>query len=367
MADVKRKFDDDDVDLKDIDADIGSDEDSDSDVPDENMEIPQGSPSLWLVKVPKSLMEKWMTVDQGGVPLGVMRVAKSQPSSKDTHKIRISLPENPQFDTTGESKEYIFNMPQTPVLNQFAFGDKVKRLEDGQPAPKKARSTQLMGKIAHKGSMIPVMDATYETKIRTRGREANKPRRNAILLDHKLAGGGHTAGGVALPDSEDTLKLGKANLKMLASGASRSTAGFDLSKRAPGKKPEFERFARISRDELLDRLFGLFQQKPMWSLKDLRATTEQPEAYLKEILNTIAYSPKSGPNTHMWILNSHFVTSKTEEGSVAGPSGVKPEVKAEEPSSQATDAMKVDEDDDDDDDDDNDDGDEDEDEEFEEV
>lgn len=39
---------------------------------------------------------------------------------------------------------------------------------------------------------------------------------------------------------------------------------------------------------LLDLLFVVFGEKPLWGLKDLRRRTEQPEAYLKEVLPEIA-------------------------------------------------------------------------------
>ena len=56
MTDVKRFDDDDDGDMKTIDADgkiVGSsDEDSDvDDTPDETIEMPNGMPDIWLVKV----------------------------------------------------------------------------------------------------------------------------------------------------------------------------------------------------------------------------------------------------------------------------------------------------------------------------
>jgi transcription initiation factor TFIIF subunit beta len=76
--------------------------------------------------------------------------------------------------------------------------------------------------------------------------------------------------------------------------------------RAVEKQP-VERAARVSRDELLDQLFALFTpEQPFWSLKELRRRTNQPEAYLKEILADIADFHRHGPNTNTFSLKSGF-------------------------------------------------------------
>ena len=73
------------------------------------------------------------------------------------------------------------------------------------------------------------------------------------------------------------------------------------------EKQPVERAARVSRDELLDQLFALFTpEQPFWSLKELRRRTNQPEAYLKEILADIADFHRHGPNTNTFSLKSGF-------------------------------------------------------------
>lgn len=41
-------------------------------------------------------------------------------------------------------------------------------------------------------------------------------------------------------------------------------------------------------------LFSLYREQPRWTAKDLRAQTEQPEAYLKEVLADVADLHRSG-------------------------------------------------------------------------
>jgi transcription initiation factor TFIIF subunit beta len=43
-------------------------------------------------------------------------------------------------------------------------------------------------------------------------------------------------------------------------------------------------------------------------MKDLRARTNQPEAYLKEIMAEIGTFHRTGQNNNMWSLNEMFAT-----------------------------------------------------------
>lgn len=71
-------------------------------------------------------------------------------------------------------------------------------------------------------------------------------------------------------------------------------------------KGAFERFARIPRNQLLDMLFALYRERPRWSAKELRGRTEQPEAYLKEVLLEIADLHRSGEFNGLYELKPNF-------------------------------------------------------------
>ena len=64
--------------------------------------------------------------------------------------------------------------------------------------------------------------------------------------------------------------------------------------------------ARMPRNQLLDMLFLLFQEQPRWSIKPLRERTQQPEAYLKEVLGDIATLHRSGEFNGLWELSDIF-------------------------------------------------------------
>lgn len=63
-----------------------------------------------------------------------------------------------------------------------------------------------------------------------------------------------------------------------------------------------DRATRMDRPELLQVLFGLFEEYEYWSMRGLKERTHQPESYLKEVLESIAVLIKKGPYTSRYTL-----------------------------------------------------------------
>ena len=78
-----------------------------------------------------------------------------------------------------------------------------------------------------------------------------------------------------------------------------------------------ERFARLDRPELTDRLFALFSDKPYWGIPALKASLKQPDAWLREVLKDVAEPIKEGTYANMWALKEGWrvgVKAKGIEG-----------------------------------------------------
>jgi hypothetical protein len=56
------------------DSDLDSNSDSDDDGPNEDLVIHGASGTVWLVKVPRAVMESWMRIDKDGERLATLRV-----------------------------------------------------------------------------------------------------------------------------------------------------------------------------------------------------------------------------------------------------------------------------------------------------
>ncbi|PSS32061.1 hypothetical protein PHLCEN_2v2168 [Hermanssonia centrifuga] len=272
-------------------------------------------------------MERWSAVDAEGVHLATIRVyhgAKSASGKKP--RIVLILPpsaENP--DVPGD--EYELDMVNEAVENQVVVAEREKEPGTGS----RARTTILTGRVKHECSLRPVFSDRYRQRLKERHRAANVPVRSIKRIEDEHPGD-------------------RGSINRLTSGVS-NTAGFsDLIK--PKQKPpkgQFERMARMPRNQLLDLLFSLFREREHWSIKPMRERTQQPEAYLKEVLGEIAFMHRSGEHNGTWELMPNF------KGDGMKGENVPMSIHSGDPNAPKMEEDEEDEDDEDDDDDDDDD------------
>jgi len=72
------------------------------------------------------------------------------------------------------------------------------------------------------------------------------------------------------------------------------------------KRGQDNKVVRIARNVLIDQLLELFGQYPYWSLKNLRARLQQPEAYLRQVLEDIAVLIRQGDFAMTWTLKDEY-------------------------------------------------------------
>eukprot|EP00826_Nyctotherus_ovalis_P024525 TRINITY_DN1895_c0_g1_i3.p3 TRINITY_DN1895_c0_g1~~TRINITY_DN1895_c0_g1_i3.p3 ORF type:complete len:174 (+),score=41.01 TRINITY_DN1895_c0_g1_i3:328-849(+) len=68
------------------------------------------------------------------------------------------------------------------------------------------------------------------------------------------------------------------------------------------RKGRGERRVRTSRDEVLIMIYDLFNKRPYWTLKALGLETQQPEQFLKEVLESVAVLMTSGEHKGSYRL-----------------------------------------------------------------
>jgi transcription initiation factor TFIIF subunit beta len=92
--------------------------------------------------------------------------------------------------------------------------------------------------------------------------------------------------------------------------------GKDNKKRAPISNPvktaEGKR-TRRDRRELEEIVFNLFERRPNWALKQLVEETDQPVAFLKEVLNDLCIYNKRGANQGTYELKPEYRRKPKEE------------------------------------------------------
>jgi len=307
---------------KPFDAEHAPNEDDAQPDPDESLIMDTGGGRVWLVKIPRYLMERWSAIDAENVHLATIRVYHhAQGSNGKKPKIVLILPANSDNDGA-EPDEYELDMINEAVENQVVIAEREK--EPGKKS--RARTTILTGRVKHECNLRPLFTDKYRKRLKERSRAANAPTRTIQWIEDAHAGG-------------------RGAINMLTSGVSNTSGFSDLVKPKPKpQKGQFERMARMPRDQLLDLLFSLFRENEHWSIRPLRERTQQPEIYLKEVLSEIAFLHRSGEYNGTWELMANFKGEGMKGENVPGPSLV----------DGAPSPMKVDEDYDEDDDDDDD-------------
>ncbi|WFC95046.1 DNA helicase [Malassezia brasiliensis] len=207
---------------------------------------------------------------------------------------------------------------------------------------KKKRVTALTGTVTNETALKPqqhnvVEDKKTDTKkpmalgsrslitpeyreiLRNRHKNSTTPKRTVKMMEETDAGVNNMlAAGV-----------GKGHVKSRA-----ANLVYQASQARSNQPPE--KFARMPRNELLDLLFSLFDRYKHWSLKRLREETQQPYAYLREVLLSIANQHHNGPYAGSWSLKQEFAEARRDPGpsQAAGPSINQPEPAKDEPDAE---------------------------------
>ncbi|KAH9856527.1 transcription initiation factor IIF, beta subunit-domain-containing protein, partial [Lenzites betulinus] len=279
---------------------------------DDLMQVEPGDGKLFMVKIPKHLMERWSAIDEEDILLATIRVypgraapAHYSVSAREAAarpRIVLSLPLEDDDDRLGPD-EYEMDMGVTdgavpfndpsPSHSSSSSSATAARARSATPAPRKISKKQkqkgiaapapqahtrrrrriaLAGVVTHHCSLRAVLSTRMRERVRARSVAANTPKRQIVFL----------ADGVRPVPSGGGV------------GGSRPFLG------------AADRMARASRHALLDMLFGLFAERPRWTFKALRERTRQPEAYLKEVLAEIAFAYRMGEHRGQWELTASY-------------------------------------------------------------
>jgi len=103
-----------------------------------------------------------------------------------------------------------------------------------------------------------------------------------------------------------------SEIRRLNAGRVNRPPGAAAGKPAKQQKQQYERMARMAKNDLLDAIFLHFRERTHWSIKELRQKVQQPETYLREVLNEVAVLERSGPNNGMYRLTDNYATQSLE-------------------------------------------------------
>ena len=310
----------------------------------------------WLVKVPEHLWKAWneiyrTTADAEPIEIGKMRVYELGPGEGDldrkieirlTHGVpqHVDLPKlyTVKMKTEDYSNVVVFNEKDLPGhqarrdvvgrarahLRPQGIPAKSDRYGSTKPGTYRSaipKQTALAPMVKHQADATPVQDASYDAYIEKSYKAAMQPK-SKTRISHKLEKGMHPG--------------------------TRNSTTFTLSSRVPGstRKPRpKEKAVRMDQKDLLDAIYKCFQQYRYWSLKALKFRLKQPEAYIKQMLDGIAFLVRSGDFAMNYKLKDEYEgIANIKQDEVKDENAV---VKSEDEGSMAEDAEMDEEEDED--------------------
>uniref|UniRef100_A0A061S5P8 Transcription initiation factor TFIIF subunit beta n=1 Tax=Tetraselmis sp. GSL018 TaxID=582737 RepID=A0A061S5P8_9CHLO len=253
------------------------------------LETTEAERPVWLVKVPKFLAAKWKETAESGGPgakLGTIRFQSAQLQPSETavpENFTLSLPEGTegvplayQISQLGDGQEHTHVFSSDPDEGLSVSGKVVCRFD----AHAQRSMTENNPWETNWGSVT--IDPAYCKLSRERYEAANRKTRTLQMTDGRRDRFAHLKRQQKPKRPAETLR---------------------------GSRPSETKRVRMEKDELEKLLFSLFEKRPNWSLSDLVEATDQPQAWLKEILLQVAVLNKKGNVKGSYALKPEYAVN----------------------------------------------------------
>ncbi|KAM0883690.1 hypothetical protein ACQ4PT_031466 [Festuca glaucescens] len=251
-----------------------------------HLETGRADRSVWLMKCPAIVSQAWQEA-----AAAASSVSGGPNPNPNPVVAKVILSFDP-LSTDEEPKQFKMEMAQTDSGN-IPKNYSLNMFQDFVPMCVFSKSTQgkhaCKGKVGHKFDMEPHKEnLSYYAKLcRERTTKSMIKTRKVQVLDKDHG-------------------MGVRTLLPLVGGAQ---SGAKEKKKATATKPSEQKRTRRDRKDLENIMFKLFERQPNWSLKHLMQETDQPEQFLKEIMNDLCVYNKRGPNQGTHELKPEYKKS----------------------------------------------------------
>jgi transcription initiation factor TFIIF subunit beta len=233
------------------------------------------SRKVWLVKVPHFLADSWKKAGPD-TELGKVKITTKGPNSE------VSLTLAPA--AAGQiPQEYNLLSTAQPLPPMFVISE----TEEGHVAAEGAVKTRC--------DLVPV--------------NASAPEYRAIVQQRNIASTTKTRHVAEVQDVRElALRAQQKHRSLVSVNPLQPNAPAPQQNRRLPQAPtrNLDKRERMERSDLLDLLFQKFERRPHYTLKELVTVTEQPEAYLKEVLADLCVYNKRGPNKSTYELKPEY-------------------------------------------------------------
>ncbi|RKP22798.1 transcription initiation factor IIF, beta subunit-domain-containing protein [Syncephalis pseudoplumigaleata] len=250
-----------------------------------DLDMTRADTKVWLVKVPGFLAERWSDIGEENVDLGRIRINHAA-GPNDRDGITLILDDTPEVQDL--PTEYRLTVRDKAVKNTYVFEED----EDGE-----ARA--ITGTVHHECSISVknIADPRYFRLQQKRNHSQVVPVKRTQFLDDNARPVFIAPTHIATTDNDF--------LQRLAVVAIAIAMLIEDVQKKPRKSPT-SKATRMPRENLITLLFSAFEKYQYWNLKGIMKYTNQPQAYLKEVLADICYLVKKGKYHSMYRLKEEY-------------------------------------------------------------
>ncbi|PNH47686.1 hypothetical protein VD0004_g716 [Verticillium dahliae] len=298
----------------------------------------------YLAKVPKEIWDAWSNLPEDAeIEVGTMRQWDViRPDGGVDHRFRMLL----NSELAGHQlmpREYDLEMGSELTRGTFVFSEedlpgfkaKSKARNDAanngipahllrpkvdrparKPFDRKARyqpfyrkaipkKTKIRARIQYEMGCKPVDNEESRAILQLKQMEAHKPKHTLKIVDHYQISG--------------VIQQGSAAAQAKFGSFVKTTNPVKTSKQ---KKPA-NKATRMDETELREALLDAFTNRfQYWKMSVLKATFNQPEAYLRQELEKIAVMNRSGPHSNEWEIKPEFKLIQNQALDQSAPDAV---------------------------------------------
>jgi transcription initiation factor TFIIF subunit beta len=267
--------------------------------PQTSVDISRATAGVWLVKVPGYLSKKWKEASND-TEVGLVRITQTKTQLKSVKpEVEFFLNEKISQNIKPDGGEDGGpSVEQLPIEHKFAMTPMGTRQDvyilRQQPDELDAKKDQLavIGRVIEQAVCTPNhSNSNYLQMKRDTNRKFNEPKKQ-IQMASDFMQKKHF-----LPKSTHFHSANSGNSNQFE------------------KKDKVKRL-RKDKEKVLDILFAAFNKHQYYGIKDLVKITQQPAAYLKDILHEICRYNAKGSHKNTWELKDEY--KQGELGTTAG-------------------------------------------------
>ncbi|KAI8051218.1 transcription initiation factor IIF, beta subunit-domain-containing protein [Syncephalis plumigaleata] len=234
-----------------------------------DLDMSRADTKVWLVKVPGFLADRWSEIGEENADLGRIRINHAA-GPNDRDGITLILDETPEVQDL--PTEYRLTVRDKAVKNTYVFEED----EDGE-------AKSISGTVHHECSISVknIADPRYFKLQQKRNHSQILPVKRTQFLD----------------DNARPVFIAPTHI---------ATTDNDFLQRKKTRKNPATKATRMPRENLITLLFSAFEKYQYWNLKGIMKFTNQPQAYLKEVLADICYLVKKGKYHSMYRLKEEY-------------------------------------------------------------